>query len=100
MICENCKQPDSCSANERCFGETARSISFGTVPGGTRNASREVTNPKPPEASSWEKGRAGEERPGGSRMPYLNAQGERMGIKEMSENRKHYEGIRRRQLAS
>lgn len=48
---------------------------------------------------SWEAGRAGEHRPDGSFMPYLNADGQAMGVKEFSENRHTYES-RLRELRS
>lgn len=41
--------------------------------------------PAKPRFNNWEKGRAGEDRPGGTRMPYLDKTGSAIPIKKMSE---------------
>lgn len=51
-----------------------------------------------PRFNSWEKGVKGEHRPDGSFMPYLNGDGQKIHVKEFSENRKEYEAIRARQI--
>lgn len=46
----------------------------------------------------WEKGRAGEERPGGGFMPYISSgAGGSMGVKEHSERRVEVKRVRDRQ---
>ena len=50
----------------------------------------------PPQANpAWEKGIAGEHRPGGTFVPYLNSDGKRVGVKEFADNRTKYERILR-----
>lgn len=53
-----------------------------------------------PRFNSWEKGVAGEHRPDGSFMPYLNGDGQRIQVKEFSEHRREFEATRARQLRS
>jgi len=95
--CEGCKQPESCETNG-CFAAKARSVSFGRVPGtGRIQTLKSVPEPDQP---SWEKGLAGERRPGGGFMPYLNDEGSPMGIKEGGERRHEIAQIRDRQRNS
>lgn len=55
----------------------------------------------PPQANPvWEKGVAGERRRDGSFVPYLKADGSRIGVKQFADNRKKYEGILRRKKNS
>ena len=50
----------------------------------------------PPQADpAWEKGIAGEHRRGGTFVPYLDGEGERIGVKKFADNRKKYERILR-----
>lgn len=54
-------------------------------------------NRKPPAAhryNQWEKGVAGEDRPGGTRMPYLDSSGDLIGVKPFSEG-KHDRALER-----
>ena len=51
----------------------------------------------PPQADpAWERGIAGEHRRGGTFVPYLDAEGKRIGVKKFADNRKKYERILRR----
>lgn len=43
--------------------------------------------PAKPSNNNWEKGIAGENRPGGTRMPFLDSQGDVIGVKPMSEGK-------------
>lgn len=52
-----------------------------------------------PRYNSWEAGRAGEHRRDGSFMPYLGDNGQALGIKDYSENRRRYDD-RLRQVRS
>jgi hypothetical protein len=47
---------------------------------------------------SWEAGVAGETRPDGSRMPYLDGTGRKIRVKEYGENRRKLSDIRSRQV--
>jgi putative FmdB family regulatory protein len=50
----------------------------------------------PPQANpAWERGIAGEHRPGGTFVPYLDSEGKRIGVKKFADNRKKYERILR-----
>lgn len=42
--------------------------------------------------NNWERGTAGEDRPGGTRMPFLDSSGDLIGVKPMSEG-KHRKGL-------
>lgn len=53
---------------------------------------------RPPANCSWEAGVAGETRPDGSRMPYLDESGHKIRIKEYGEKRSKFDDIRRRQV--
>ena len=47
---------------------------------------------------SWEKGKAGEHRPDGSFMPYLDSQLDPIGVKEMADKRPALEAVRHEQV--
>jgi hypothetical protein len=50
----------------------------------------------PPKANpAWERGIAGEHRPGGTFVPYVDSEGKRIGVKKFADNRKKYERILR-----
>ena len=50
----------------------------------------------PPKANpAWEKGIAGQHRPGGTFVPYVDSEGKRIGVKKFADNRKKYERILR-----
>ena len=50
----------------------------------------------PPQANPvWERGIAGEHRRGGLFVPYLDAEGKRIGVKKFADNRTKYERILR-----
>ncbi len=50
----------------------------------------------PPQANPvWERGLAGSERRDGSFVPYLDAEGKRIGVKKFADTRKKYERILR-----
>lgn len=53
---------------------------------------------RPKVANSWEAGVAGEHRPDGSFMPYLNDRGTKIRVKEMGERRRELTEIRRHQV--
>ena len=78
---------DEASDKER-YKEKLRSLRFGRVPGGARDA--KYTH-RPPPDPSWERGVAGEHRPGGSFMPYVDENLHPIGIKQFGENRHRYE---------
>jgi len=60
----------------------------------TRIGRRPYRDPAKHNHNSWEAGIAGEHRPGGTFMPYLRADGTRMGVKEFADNRHHLEKVR------
>ena len=53
---------------------------------------------RPMKEPSWEKGVAGEKRPDGSFMPYINHRGSDIGVKQFAEQRSSLEAQRHRQL--
>lgn len=83
---------------EICFGCKVKTIS--TDPGQARitqgygGKRREVKEP------SWEKGLAGEHRPGGGFMPYLDDNGKRIGLHRWQSERSRLMESRKQQLAS
>jgi hypothetical protein len=94
--CETCQQPDHCTGTytpeekwkvgqvRGCFKEKANSISTGSVPGGANEKKGKPSRAEP----VWEKGVAGEHRPGGGFVPILNEAGAPMPIKEYTEKRR------------
>jgi hypothetical protein len=68
------------------FSETATGINWSRRPF------------RPPVNCSWEAGVAGESRPDGSRMPYLDEKGQKIRLKEYGEKRHELTEIRRRQV--
>ena len=92
LPCDPCNQPESCEARG-CFKERVSTVSMGHVDGGNN---RRQGKPRSTEPPSWEKGVAGEHRPGGGFMPYLKGDSY-VGIKEYSENRRKYDAIREQQ---
>ena len=43
--------------------------------------------------NAWERGVAGEQRAGGTRMPYIGTDGQPIRLKKYHEKQKHYDGI-------
>lgn len=83
MICRGCTS---------CFACRLRAKGVAVSPAATPN--RRANRPQPyrrPDAPSWEAGEVSEPRPGGTRMPYLGADGKPLRVKEWGENRKRYE---------
>lgn len=94
-ICDRCEQEASCLQNGRCFGEVARSINFSkTIPGQTTRAFQgkpTVDRPGP-----LHTGIAGEDRPGGGRMPYLDENRTPINHYRYLPKRRHFEAQRDR----
>lgn len=86
--------PDA-EAEKQAFKEKLRSLTWGKVPGGTRSS----MSGRGPDTgvyrnrfhANWEKGIKGEDRRDGSFMPYVNANGDPIRMKDWSENRHKYE---------
>jgi len=80
-----------------CGEETAKRIL--QSPALTANAAPSQNNKIPPRKANpaWEKGTAGEHRRDGSFVPYVHADGSRIGVKEFADNRTKYERILREQ---
>lgn len=77
-----------------CFAGNARSIDKAIV------QRRGVFGTKQKnEAGQFERQSVGEERPGGTFMPYLGPDGAKIPRKKFGEKRREYEGIRKRQLS-
>lgn len=72
------------------YREKLRSLSFGTVPGGSRTASAGKLR-KPDLNNGWERGIKGERRVDGSFMPYIDQNGDPIRMKQWSENQHGYE---------
>ena len=84
--------PESSSPDEAAkaaYKEKLRSLAFGRVPGSTRSGTNGIRRNNV--HANWEKGIKGESRPDGSFMPYLNATGDPIRMKDWSENRHKYE---------
>lgn len=84
---------------EVCFGCKIRTLNFdgsATTVGRQSRGSRPGRVPDP----AWERGVAGEHRPGGGFMPYLDHKLSEIGVKEFGERRHELEDKRARQLAS
>jgi len=66
-------------------------------PATTAAATPSVKNKVPPPQANpaWERGISGEHRRDGSFVPYVHADGTRIGVKEFAENRTKYERILR-----
>ncbi len=65
----------------------------------TAAATPSQKNKVPPRQAdpAWERGTAGEHRRGGTFVPYVHADGSRIGVKEFADNRTKYERILREQ---
>ena len=78
-----------------CFAGNARSIENGIA------QRRGVFGTKQKnESGQFERQSVGEDRPDGSFMPYLGADGAKIPRKKFEEKRREYEGIRKRQLSN
>jgi len=76
-------------------GETVKRVL--QSPALTAAAAPSRMNKVPPRQANptWEKGTAGQHRPGGTFVPYLKPDGSRIGVKDFADNRKKYERILR-----
>ena len=82
-----------------CYGCQLRSKRVGLGASAIPSRQNKVP-PRKVQDPSWEKGRAGETRADGSFMPYLDRQGQPMGVKELSSKRSVVESTRREQINS
>lgn len=71
------------------YREKLRSLSFGRVPGGSRQGKAGLR--KPELNNGWERGIKGEHRADGSFMPYIDHNGNPIRMKQWAENRHNYE---------
>lgn len=80
-----------------CFGcrIRAKALSYSRAASPTARSSK--APPRTPDPA-WERGLAGEQRPGGTFMPYLNAKGDPMHVKEASGQRRRIADTRRKQI--
>ena len=78
-------------------GETVKRVL--QSPALTAAAAPSQKNKVPPRQAdpAWERGTAGEHRRGGTFVPYVHADGSRIGVKEFADNRTKYERILREQ---
>jgi hypothetical protein len=76
-------------------GETVKRIL--QSPALTAAAAPSQMNKVPPRKAdpAWERGTAGEHRRGGTFVPYVHADGSRIGVKEFADNRTKFERILR-----
>ena len=83
--------------DEACFGCVlkAKNLSLSSTATPTRKRHQPF---RPMQQPSWEAGVAGETRPDGSFMPYIDSSLNEIGVKEMADNRRSLEAIRQRQL--
>jgi hypothetical protein len=82
---------------EEHYGCRLRTKSVQTAPSATPSRHNHLP-PAKHQFNSWERGIAGESRPGGTRMPYLHANGDPVRLKTYTENRAHFDEIRRKQM--
>ncbi len=83
MICPGCAD---------CFACRLRAKSVAVAPSATPTRTANRRQPfRRPVAPSWEKGTVSEARPGGTRMPYLDAKGAPIATKAWGENRRGFE---------
>ena len=76
-------------------GETVKRILQAPALSAAAAPSRMNKVPPPQANPVWEKGLAGSERPDGSFVPYLHADGSKIGVKEFADNRTKYARILR-----
>jgi len=83
--------------DEECYGckLKAKNLTLSSVATPTRARRQPFRPMKQP---SWEAGVAGESRPDGSFMPYLDSSLQPVGVKEMADNRSKLEAVRHQQL--
>ena len=74
-----------------CYGCRLRSKGVAISPAAT--PSRRNTVAPPTADPAWERGVAGERRPDGSFMPYLNDKGSRLHLKEAGERRREIAAV-------
>lgn len=87
MICrvDGCDNPEHFACQLRAKGV---SVAPSATPNRTAVRKPVFRRPEPP---SWERGAVSEERPGGTRMPYLDGGGAPIRVKAWGENRSGYE---------
>jgi putative FmdB family regulatory protein len=83
MVCQDCGE------------ETAKRILQSPALSAAAAPSRMNKVPPPQANPSWEKGIKGEHRRDGSFVPYVDANGDRIGVKKFADNRTKYERILR-----
>lgn len=94
MICEGCGVELHGFTRPWCL--RCKGMVFGRVPGGSREGNDVAPRTADP---AWERGIAGEYRPGGGFVPYLTLDGggHEMSVKELADNRAHIEKVRDQQ---
>lgn len=87
---------------EVCFGcKVKAGFALGASATPTRNLDgQQRRKMRPMVEPSWEAGVAGEHRPGGGFMPYLDGNGSEVGIKQYGERRREFDAVRREQITS
>jgi hypothetical protein len=83
--------------DEDCYGCRLKAKNLSLSPSATPTRKRNQPF-RPMKQPSWEAGVAGETRPDGSFMPYLNKNLNEIGVKEMADNRQSLEAVRHQQL--
>ena len=78
-----------------CGEETAKRILQSPALSAAAAPSRMNKVPPPQADPSWEKGVSGEHRRDGSFVPYVDTEGNRIGVKKFADNRTKYERILR-----
>lgn len=88
--------PDGCDCSLYGCQLRRKGVRFSETAVGVVQARRPFRKPV---NCSWEAGTAGERRPDGSFMPYLDGQGRKIRLKEAGERRRELSAIRERQIA-
>jgi hypothetical protein len=84
---------------EVCFGCKIRTLRFDGSAVSVGRQSRGTRPARVPDPA-WERGVAGERRPGGGFMPYLNSNLTEIGVKEYGERRHELDAKRKAQLTN
>lgn len=96
QLCEHpsCGKPVETPGRSTHYGCDLKAKGVQVLPSATPSRTSNRRQPvRPMSDPSWEKGVAGETRPDGSFMPYLNEHREEMGVHEFANRRREVEGV-------
>lgn len=91
------KHPSDCTCDRYACQLRSKGVQVSPAGMARHNGKTPASNAQ---YNGWERGIASEDRPGGTRMPYLNGNGAAIPIKTFTEKRSTYEKIRQKQLTA